>query len=409
LLALAGQRDEALAAIDESLALREEAGGLLFIAINRMTLGATCVRLGEQERAESLLNHAIRQCEALDEQFTRIGALAFRGMARLAQGSVEAARDDFQQALEGLKTNGLVHFYLASPEILQEFLSASVRLGIEVDTARAIAARQLGLAILDKGRIIPLLRLRTLGPLVMGLGSSTEVREAAWSPSQRAFWAMLLSAPELCQHQEQVQLGLWPESSTEKSRANFDTLLSRLRRVLDAVCHPLSAKYYLALQRGVLCLSHCSLDAEEFTAGIGAGLRLARQKQRWQAGNRLYRALRLWQGGYLKNISVDDDATLARRAELEGLYLEGVLAWSRLLAEAGMIDDAIEIVTTALKVDPTHHALVKNLYDLYILARLPGQANRVVESYRKALGRADYTHDEIGEIVESLWILPLST
>ncbi|MDX9708999.1 MAG: AAA family ATPase [Trichloromonas sp.] len=407
LLALAERRPEALAAVDEALALRDEAGGRLFTAINRMILGAACARIGEPERAERLLEEAIRLCDDLDEHFTRIGALAFRGLLRLSLGRTEDAAADIRGALAGLRSNHLRHFYLATPSLLQEFLAAAGRLGIEVETARVIAARQLDLALLDKGRILPRLRIRTLGSLVMSLDRRMELREGVWSPAQRAFWALLLSAKEQSLPQERIQLGLWPESPADKSRASFDTLLSRARRVLDAACHPLSAKNYLELKRGVLSLTSCHAEDEDFSEEIVSGLRLARQGRPWQAGNCLYRGLRLWRGGYLRQVEAEDEELLARRSELERLYLQGVLAWGGLLVASGREGEALDLYNEALRVDPTQHDLVKALYELHSRASAPTAARRVLEQYRRALARADYEPDEIDAIVESLWtVLP---
>lgn len=406
LLALSARRPEALAAVDEALALRDEAGGRLFTAINRMILGATCARIGEPERAERLLEESIRLCTDLDEHFTRIGALAFRGLLRFSQGRVDEAADDIRGAMVGLRNNRLRHFYLATPTLLQEFLAAAGYLGIEVETARAIAARQLDLSLLDKGRTLPRLRIRTLGPLVMSLDTRMELREGVWSPTQRAFWALLLATKELSLPQERMQLGLWPESPADKSRASFDTLLSRVRRVLDAACHPLSAKNYLELKRGVLALDNCHLEDGDFSEEIVGGLRLARQGRAWQAGNCLYRGLSFWRGGYLSQVEVDDEQFLARRSELERLYLQGVLAWGELLVAAGRDGEALDLYHEALCIDSTQHDLVKALYALHSRGSSPGSARRVLEQYRKALARAAYDPEEVDAIIESLWTAP---
>jgi DNA-binding SARP family transcriptional activator len=230
-----------------------------------------------------------------------------------------------------------------------------------------------------------------------------ELQEGVWSPGQRAFWALLLSTEELSLPQERMQLGLWPESSEDRSRASFDTLLSRVRRVLDAACHPLSAKNYLDLKRGVLALHNCHPEDGDFSKEIVSGLRLARQGRPWQAGNQLFRALRLWRGGYLSRLGVDDEQLLARRSELERLYLRGVLALGGLLVAAGRGGEALDLYNEALRVDPTQHDLVKALYDLHSRGSSPGSARRVLEQYRKALARAGYAPEEIDAIVESLW------
>ncbi|WP_432821353.1 BTAD domain-containing putative transcriptional regulator [Trichloromonas sp.] len=403
LLATEGRRQQALEVVDESLRLRNEAGGRLFTAINLMILGTACAQLGVTGRAEELLGRAIAECEAIEEKFARYGAYAFRGMLRLESGRPDEGRQDLACALRGMRENRFVHFFLATPPILEAFLCAAVRLGVETDYARKVAAAQLGLALLEKGRAIPLLRVATLGPLVVRFGFRAEVREEGWSSSQRDFWACLLTSAGLCVSQEQMQLALWPESAPEKSRASFDTLLLRIRRVLDAICYPLKAKYYLSMQNKMLCLDNGQLDAGTFAERIRAGLRLFRQKKFWQAGNELYPALQLWQGGYLNRIPADGNSVAERRADLLRLYLEGSLAWGTMLAEDGAFEEAIEAVADALRHDPTSHALIRGLYDLHVRCGDPVGANSVVGQYRQALAREAYSADEIAEIVDSLW------
>ncbi len=403
LLALLGRREPACDALEESLRLRNETGGRLFAAVNLMILGATCVQLSMTARAEDFLGRAISACEEIDEKFARFGAYAFRGLLRLNSGRSEEGRQDIEAALRGMRANRFVHFFMATPAILESLFCAAVSLSVEADYARQLAAEQLGLALLDKGRSIPLLHVTTLGPLVVRFGARAEVREEGWSPTQRDFWARLLSSPGLCLSQEQMQLSLWPESSTEKSRANFDTLLLRIRRVLDAVCYPQKASYYLSMKNKMLCLYNCQLDAESFSERVNAGLKLFRQKKYWQAGNELYPALQTWQGRYLSNILAEDDVVEERRTNLERLYLEGALAWATILAESGAVEDAIEVISAALRYDPTSHALVKKLYGLHIHSQDSVKADAVVKNYSRALMQNGFSAEEISQTVDSLW------
>jgi DNA-binding SARP family transcriptional activator len=277
-----------------------------------------------------------------------------------------------------------------------------VRSDIETEYARKLAAARLDMAILADGSTIPLLSVRSLGGLTCRIKEEVRVRETDLSPAQREFLALLLSSPGRRISQERLQEYLWPESPPEKSRSKFDTLLSRLRKVLEPLLHPLPVKHYLTLQKGILCLENCRVDAEEFAFTAKVGLRHVQKEEFVQAALALDRAVELWQGPYLAGLQANevvDDV----RYELEALYLKTVCLWGKLLARTGQVGRVIEVATFALQLDPTHHGLVQLLYGLYTQAGDPVQAGKVIRCYRQQLEREEYSPEDIEQALESLW------
>ncbi len=403
LLARQGARKEALAAAEESLALRREAGGRLFEAVNQMVLGAAYGQLQLVEQAEAMLGKAIALCLEIGEKLTRAGAYACRGLLRLESGRSGEALEDVREAMALMRRHGFGQFFVGTPQLMEQLLSVAVKHGIEVEYARTLAAGRLQRGLLADGTAIPLLGIETLGQFSFSLGGELRAKEEDFSPAQRQLLALLISTPGGSLGQEVVQLALWPESSPEKSRANFDTLLSRLRKVLEKAIAPRPVKHYLSLKRGMLCLENCRVDAWEFTRWAERGLLHWKRQEPWLAGNAFFHCQQLWRGDYLETISHVDNLTAGRGAELERLFFDFSVCWGKALADSGSREDALSVLYRALKTDPVHAETVKVLYDVHVSGGDPIGADRVVMQYRQALVREEYAAEEIDEIVELLW------
>ncbi len=403
LLAREGAGEEALAAAGESRALRGEAGGRLFEAVNLMILGAAHVQLQLPEQAEAMLGQAIVLCRDIGEKLTRAGALAYRGVLRLDSGRPVEALEDLREALRLMRKHGFAQFFVGTPQLMEQVLSVAVKHDIEPEYVRTLAAGRLQRGLLADGTLIPLLNIETLGLFTFCFDGELRARQEDFSPAQRQLLALLVSSRGGSLSQENVQLALWPESPPEKSRSNFDTLLSRLRKALEKTVAPYPVKYYLALRRGMLCLENCRIDAWEFSRSAEQGLAHWNRQEPWLAGNPFYRCQRLWQGGYLEAVAGADNLTTGRGAELERLFLDYSVCWARLLADAGTTEKALAVLYLALKVDPIHAETVKALYTVHIDGGDPIRADRVVNRYRQVLAREAYSDEEIDEIVELLW------
>jgi ATP/maltotriose-dependent transcriptional regulator MalT/DNA-binding SARP family transcriptional activator len=398
------QGDEAGArqAAEESRRMRLEIGPGRFDALNQIVLGAAFIRLGCLGEAASLLNAACSIAAEYGDNFLLSSSRFHRAQLHRQMGAVEDTREDLAQGLALMKANGYVFFFGWMPEVLEPLLVEAVLTGIESDYARKLAAERLDMAILVDGSTIPLLHICSLGELTCSLRGEVRVREADLSPAQRELLALLLSSPGRRVSQEQLQEHLWPDSSPEKSRSKFDTLLSRLRKTLDPLLQPVSVKHYLSLQKGILCLENCRVDAEGFVAIAKAGLRHAQKEEFVQAGLALEGAVALWQGPYLEGLP-GNDAVAVVRYELEALYLKTVCLWGKLLARAGQTDRVVDVAASALRLDPTHHGLVQLLYGLYTQSGDPVQAGKVIRSYRQRLEREDYSPEDVEQALESLW------
>jgi len=244
----------------------------------------------------------------------------------------------------------------------------------------------------------PELQIRTLGRIEFLIGERVVARAEDLSRSLRNLLALLMTSPQMRISKDEIQLALWPESPPEKARSNFDSLLLRLRKTLDSMLQPHSISQHLVLQRGILCLNHCRIDAIEFQVAARRGLEWAKKKNPDAAAESFAEALRWWNGPFLLGVS-DVERLHEFKEQLDRLYVETVLAWSGLMQAAGQHESACRILAQALLHDRANDELVWALHQSYLAAHNPGKAADVIKSYADALRRAGFQATEISDIL----------
>jgi LuxR family maltose regulon positive regulatory protein len=395
---LSGNRETAISAAEESLRLRHLAGGKVFITLNEMIIGGTFAQLGMKEEAEAHLAKAIEGSEDLKEKFLRAGAFAHRAYLKLKTGASLEALEDIRGCLQCMGESNYTHFFSWTPQVMEPVLEMAVRYGIDVDYARYLAAERLNVAILEDGEIIPLLRIRALGGLAIAVGETVVLKAQDLTRGQRDLLAHLAAAPGQKLDQEKLQSDLWPESSSAKARSNLDSLLLRLRKLLDRALAPHSSRDYLSLQKGIVCLENCRIDAVEFAKKARKGLQHYRRNEFWQAGNCFYSAHQRWNGTFLPG-GPSADAVREYRDYLDRLFVESSMAWGKILEKTGQIEEAIQVITKALVSHRTNDDLVRALYNLHIENGSAVKARTVLKDYREALRQEEFAPEEIEEIV----------
>lgn len=255
------------------------------------------------------------------------------------------------------------------------------------------------------------------GPLIIKTLGNCELRiddrRLSWaedfSPAQRQLMAMLVATADGKVSQEEVQVALWPESSTKKARSSFDSLLSRVRRTLDVSLTPFDSKQYLVVKRGYLCLENARIDAHEFIRLVRRGKQQLTAHEYWPAEISFSSAFSLWQGTFVPG-NFGSDAAIEYQDELEQLFLESSLSLARLLAENKRFQQAGKLLRDALRYDPTNDSLIKLMHQLYLAEGSPRKASQVLNNYREALHREHYSATEVDEVLQDFKVdLPIAS
>jgi len=238
------------------------------------------------------------------------------------------------------------------------------------------------------------LMVKTLGRCELRVGNRSLSWTEEFSPAQRQLMAMLVGASNGKISQEEVQVSLWPDSTSTRARSSFDSLLSRVRRTLDQSLAPFDSKKYLVVKRGYLCLEHSLVDAHEFRRLIRKANLQVSAGELWPAEITFSSAFSLWRGTFVPG-DFGSDAAIIFQDELEQLYLDSSQTFARLLAQNERYQEAAKLLRDALRYEPTNDGVVRLLYSLCLAQDSPGKASQIIKQYSEALVRENFPAHEI--------------
>lgn len=399
-LARLGRSGQALDAADQATRLRERAGGRYFIALNRILSGLTLALLGQTGKALDLLDQGIDNARSMPTAYLEACGLLHRGWVHLLRDDCGKAREDIRAGLGLMRRNAYRHFWAWTPQAARAVLGFAAARGLEADYARLLAARRLDVDLLDDGAPIPRLEFRTLGGFSIHMQGALLLGPEELTPAQRELLCLLLTAPGLKMAQETALLHFWPDSSTSAAKTKFDTMISRLRKVLAEALPDGLACRYLNRDKGILWLAHCRVDAVDFLQAVNQGLEHERLHEHWQACNAFTRAERLWKGEFAPGVTGEDQIRAFR--DLLGKALTQLAQnWCGLLESSARLQTAVEFAERALRADPLNDALWMLLYRLEGRRSAIG-ARKVLLRLAELLRAEDYPENEIAHMVETI-------
>ena len=403
-LALVGQPGPALAAAEEATRLREQAGGLYFITLNKLLAGLTHGLRGEHDQAVALLTEGIEGARRMPTAYLEACGLMHRGAVHLDRADHIRARRDIESGLNLMRLNDYRHFWAWTPQAIQAVLKFAVARGIEPDYIRSLAAERIDVVLLNTGAIVPLIEFRTLGGFSILYRGTPILTAEALTPGQRELLCLLLASPGLKIAQDTAQLLFWPDSSPGAAKAKFDTMISRLRKTLAEVLPENTAHSYLNRDKGMVWLANCRVDARDFLKAVNRGLEHCRAQEFWQAGNAFSRAEALWAGEFAPGITGDDQVRSFRDGLTKSLA-RMALTWCERLDMRNRPQPALELAEKALRADPLNETLWALLYRLHGRSSAI-QARQVLNRFSKLLQSEEYPEHEIAEFIKGITSTP---
>jgi two-component SAPR family response regulator len=176
--------------------------------------------------------------------------------------------------------------------------------------------------------------------------------------------------------------------------------MTRLRRTLEQELPTIDVRRHLIVRRGIVCLEHVRIDACEFRRLADKAMWQVAAGELWQAEVAFSSAFSLWQGSFLPG-SFGVAAAAAWQDELERLYLEASQQFARLLAERGRCQEAVKLLSYALRYNPAHDELVRLLCQLLLALEQPAQAQQLRDQYAAVLAGKQLSAGEIDRILGS--------
>jgi LuxR family transcriptional regulator, maltose regulon positive regulatory protein len=350
------------------------------VATYQISAGALAEEQGDQERALEFLRSALHQLASSGAR--RDLARARYHLARTLFGAQD--EDGAKVALEGClelcRQLGYDAFMVAEGQRAQPLISWAVARGIGGRRLELVAER-LQIARLPMSPIVrrPKIRVEPSGPEkieVYALGparvmlDSRLISSSDWAVEKtKELFFYLLQQPHGLR-KEQIVDDVWPEVEMGKSDSQFHSTMYRLRRALFPQCVTYrDSRYEINLGKALW------YDVDEFVRLIGEAEQP--ELERSKAIGCFQAALALYRGGFLEESYCD--WAIPKREELEIRSLQATTRLAKLLAQSGALEQAMELLRSAVALDPFRE---EAHYGLIHYAALMGDRVAALRHYR---------------------------
>lgn len=394
-----GRKDEARRDLAESRAHRSQAGGEFHRMANLLSVAQTLLELEDLDEAESLLKEALALSRSKEDRLVRPAIHALLTQLHLQRGETHQALEQQRDFLYQMRSREHNCCVALSREMLEN-LPLAVENDVLPEVARRLAATYLNSDILDDGRLVPRLQLAVLGSLRICCAQSEWSEVNGLGSRARKLLAELIFAPG---HQLTIDTlcgRVWPESSSERARQNFDSAVLRLRKLFDELCREGAGRIYLTVERGIVTLPHVEIDVLRYRALVEQGRNHQRRGDLWQASHLLLSADRLWRGPLAQGIELSGIESLHEQyTELRFEQIELLAALSEEL-DCGI--DLEALLLDGIRNDPIRDALIRRLLRLYRRQGRQVKQKKLLDQYGSALEAEDFSRAEIHDIIRRL-------
>ncbi len=399
-LVLTGYIDKGLDKIAIATGQREKAGGPFYLSFHNIIAGAVYTRAKKYSDAKIVLEKGLSIAQTIPSTYLTICALFNLSYLKHQMDEPDSALEDLEAGLSLMKINGYNHFWTWEPVMMKQLLSIAVKRDIETSFVQTLARQRLDVNFSEEGEPLPLLHFTLLDNFELSIQGKVALRARDLTPFQRELLGLLITAKGQRIPQEKIQLELWPESTPENARKSFDTLLTRLRKLITPHL-PLPVKNYLSLQKGILCLTNYQIDAMQFLEAARTGLSRGKNSDWWQAYSSFHTALSLWKGAMPED-TFRSEQVLTFNDMLGSILSEVASTWSTHMAKSGRLSEAISLLERVLQINYLEEELTIQLYRLHSQNNNPLKAKDILERYRNALLKAEYTEKETTEFINNI-------
>ncbi len=370
-----GDLDRAMKASENALAMQTASESRLFHAIYRIANGAILMKRRAYEAAEKDLATALRMLRkagALQQEANTHLVLA---QLYLAWGKKESAARHLREGFCLGEARGFSYYALFTARELRELAAEAVSRDICTDYCESLTG-------LVKS---PSIRICSLGGFAV-FRNGKRIRDGEWKSSRaKALLKVLASEERLALSRDAAGELLWPGVRPEAMNKALNSMLTRIRRVLDAKDRPGSC---IALRDGVIALDKDLVwsDARGFLAHVEKAERLTAGGKTSQAMQEYEQALALYRGEFLPE-DLAADWSSQPRDRLRMRYHQALENMAAALESAGDHDGSLAAYERLFLSDPCNEKACCWLMQLMVSEGRRSEAIRAYERCERALSR----------------------
>lgn len=396
LQALTVKTDESIIeTMEKSHQQRQVAGGPFYVTFNTILYGAILILLGDYKKALVLLKDSCADAKAYSFHYLEACSLFYLGYLYIETDNPTKANSTLSASLKLMNSNGYKHLWGMNPKISMAVFNHCIREKIERSLASDLSLNQLGMSFNIDGLQIPILEITLLNGFSIKYQGHPILEAKDFTQQQRQLLGLLFSSNKQQMSLELIYFSLWPDSNTNKARKSLDALLDRLRRVFTPHISD-QIKVYIAVEKGILSLQHCSLDTTLMIDHIETGCRAAKSGSWWQASNEFTLALSYWHENIPTEQFQSEEATELEDKVTQALQRLGKY-WGNYLFNNKLYEEAITIYEKLWPTDEMNEKWIKQLYQSYTSINNRQKCWNTIDRYKAILSKYEYSKDEIEE------------
>ncbi len=374
--------DQAKKESDYALAIRTQSGSKLFHAIYLIVSGAINLRLGRHRLAEKELLKALKMLQQV--KAAQQEANAHLVLARLYEimKKPEPMRKHLREGFSIGRKRGFTYYAVFTTGELMELANAAREYGICAEYCSRLIDDQ------TSPNKTPYLMIKCLGGF-KAMRGRVPVCDSEWkSKRAKAFVKLLVARDGYSVPREQVAEMLWPDTDPDELGRTFNSMLHRVRKVLEPKHIPGNAGSCILHEDGVIKLNKDMVwtDVGQLISHLDATDRLKSGRKSENVLEEYEKAFALYEGDFLPEDLYSDWAS-STRDRLRVRYLRALEDAAGIAETSGDHDRALRFYEKMFSADPCNEKACCWLMTRYQSDAQRGKAIRTYERCERAMNR----------------------
>ena len=382
--------DQAKKESDYALAIRTQSGSKLFHAIYLIASGAILVKLKKYRQAEKELLIAVKMLQQI--RAAQQEANAHLVLARLygMMKKMDPARKHLREGFSIGQERGFTYYALFNAEELAGLANAALAHGICIDYCYRLINNQTG------SGTTPFLEINCLGGF-RTMRAKVPVRDAEWKSKRAKTFVKLLVAQDGHAVSRDIAMEtLWPDMDPDTLGPTFNSMLHRVRKVLEPKNVPGRSESCILHADGVIKLNKelVRTDVGQLLHHLDATDRMKSSRKPEDIVGEYEKAFDLYEGDFLPEDLYSDWAA-PMRDRLRIRYLRALEEAAGIAESSGDRDRTLRFYERMFSADPCNEKACCWLMQRYHSDARRGEAIRTYERCERALSKdVDLEPDE---------------
>jgi ATP/maltotriose-dependent transcriptional regulator MalT/DNA-binding SARP family transcriptional activator len=377
-----GRIDQAKKESDYALAIRTQSGSKLFHAIYRILSGAILTKQGKNGQAEKELLSALQMLKQIKASQQEANAHLMLSRLYAKMKKADTARKHLKEGFTIGEERGFTYYALFTAPELEELASVAVGQGICVDHCTRLLDGP------SRTKSARLLQVHCFGGFNV-VRNQAPVRDAEWKSKQaKTFVKLLVAQDGHIVSRDSAMEALWPDTDPDTLGQTFNSMLHRVRKVLEPKNVPGTTGSCILHKDGYIMLNKDLVwtDVGQMLSHLDATDRKKPGRKPEDILNEYEKAFAVYAGDFLPEDLYSDWASPVRD-RLRIRYLRALEDAAGIAESSGDRERALRFYEKMFSADPCNEKACCWLMTRYQSDARRGEAVRTYERCERAMSK----------------------